>query len=205
VSRQRSFPGRLIQLHTEQQRQIVHDFRDRAEKWLAARGMDQFQPDSPTQAGQAHEIIDRVFDRGDFVGLEVDGQLVAVGAVTSPDPDFWTPAERAQPQAYVGRFMVADHAHGYGEQLLARIADEALEHGIPIMRLDCWRTSIGLHDYYRRLGFRHLGTRPVVGRGWGTLFELDLHDPNTALAGLMRTHASTRSVAQPRTEHYIVH
>ena len=57
---------------------------------------------TPTHAGQALEIIDRVFDRGDFVGLEVDGQLVAVGAVTSPDPDFWTPAERAQPQAYVG-------------------------------------------------------------------------------------------------------
>ena len=111
--------------------------------------MDQFQPDSPTQAGQAHEIIDRVFDRRDFVGLEIDGQLVAVGAVTNPDPDFWT-AERAQPQAYVGRFMVADHTHRYCERLLATIADEALEHGIQIMRLDCWRTSTGLHDYYRR-------------------------------------------------------
>jgi GNAT superfamily N-acetyltransferase len=55
--------------------------------------------------------------------------------------------------------MVADHKHRHGEQLLARIADEALEHGIPIMRLDCWRTSTGLHAYYRRLGFRHLVAR----------------------------------------------
>jgi len=191
----------VIQLHTEQQRQVVHDFRDRAEK-MARGSRDGPVPARLTnRSRRAHQIIDRVFDQGDFVGLEVDDELVAVGAVTSPEPDFWTPAERAQPQAYVGRFRVADHAHGYGEQLLARIADEAIEHGLPIVRLDCWRTSTGLHNYYRRLGFRHLGTRPVVGRGSGTLCEIDLPDPNTTLAALMQAHALARSDALPQAEH----
>jgi hypothetical protein len=116
--------ARMIQLHTT----VIHDLRERAEKWLRDRGADQFQPDGPTRAGRAHEIIDEVFDRGEFVGLEVDGQLVAVGAIKAPDPDFWTPEERAEPQVYVARFMVAEHGRGYGEQLLARIAAQEAAH-----------------------------------------------------------------------------
>jgi hypothetical protein len=170
--------GRLILLHTEEHRQLIHDFRSHAEAWLHSRGVDQFQPDSPTQASLAHHIINRLFDRGHFVGLKLNGRIVAVGALTDPDPDFWTPEEIAQPQVYVGRFLVAEHGKGYGEQLLARVAADAAQQGIPVMRLDCWRTSTGLHDYYRRLGFRHLRTVPVLGRGSGTLFELDLARPN---------------------------
>lgn len=133
--------SRLILLHTEQHRQVVHDFRSRAEAWLHSRGVDQFQPDSPTQASQAHDIINRLFDRGDFVGLKVDGRLVAVGALTDPDPDFWSPEEIAEPQVYVGRFLVAEHGHGHGEQLLARIAADAAQQDVPVMGLDCWRTA----------------------------------------------------------------
>lgn len=178
--------GRLILLHTDERRQVIHDFRSHAEAWLHSRGVDQFQPDSPTQASQAHDIINRLFDRGHFVGLRLNGRLVAVGALTDADPDFWTPEEIAQRQVYVGRFLVAEHGKGYGEQLLARVAADAAQHGIPIMRLDCWRTSTGLHEYYRRLGFRHLRTVPVIGRGSGTLFELDLTSPSPLMDVLKR-------------------
>ena len=165
----------MIRLHTEEHRRVIHDLRAQAEKWLRDRGLDQFQPDGPSQAWRAHEIIDEVFDRGEFVGLELeDGRLVAVGATKEPDPDFWTPEERAEPQVYVARFLVAEHGHGYGEQLLARIAAQEAAQGTPVMRLDCWRTSTALQAYYRRLGFRHLRTVVVEGRGSGALFELDL-------------------------------
>lgn len=171
--------ARMIRLRTDEHRQLIHELRTQAEKWLRDRGLDQFQPDGPSQAWRAHEIINEVFDRGEFVGLELeDGRLVAVGATKEADPDFWTAEERAEPQVYVARFLVAEHGHGYGEQLLARIADQAAARGTPVMRLDCWRTSTGLQDYYRRLGFRHLRTVVVEDRGSGALFELDLRKPS---------------------------
>lgn len=174
----------MIRLHTEEQRRTIHELRTAAEEWLHGRGADQFQPDSPTQAGQAHKIIDEVFDRGEFVGLQVAGRLVAVGAIKDPDPDFWTPEERAESQVYVARFLVTEHGKGYGEQLLAEIAAQAIDQGVPVMRLDCWRTATGLQDYYRRLGFRPLRTMAVPGRGSGALFELDLREPSP----LMRSY-----------------
>lgn len=155
--------------------------RAAAEAWLAARGQDQFQPDGPSQAWRAHEIIDEVFDRGEFVGLEVDGRLVAVGAIKKADPDFWTSEERAEPQVYVARFMVAEHGHGYGRDLLAGIAERARADGIPRVRLDCWRTSTDLQGYYRALGFRLLRVVVVEGRGSGALCELDLTRPSALL------------------------
>lgn len=168
----------LVRLTSDEQRRTVHRFREQAEVWLRERGADQFQPESDTQASQAHAIIDRVFDAGEFVGLEINSSLVAVGAVTDPDPDFWTEDERADPQVYVGRLLVASHGSRYGTQLLAKIAQVAVDQGAPVMRLDCWRSSKGLHDYYRRLGFRHLRTVPVTGRGSGALFELDITKDN---------------------------
>lgn len=172
----------LLPLHTEQERATIHQMRRDAERWLAEHGQDQFQPDGPSQAHLAHQLIDEAFDRGEFWGTYAGGQLVAVGAVKDPDPDFWSTAERLQYQVYVARFLVAEHGKGYGEQLLALIAEfRGRRRGFPRMRLDCWRTNHKLQLYYLRLGFRHLRTVVVEGRGSGALFELDLTKPSPLL------------------------
>lgn len=159
----------LIPLHSTEHRDLVHTLRSNAERWLEGKGLDQYQR-GPRSAA-AHEDIDRLFDRGEFVGLELDGRIAAVVAITDPDPDFWTPEEMTEPQGYISRFLVAEHGTGAGAKLLDTVATREADRGARWLRLDCWRSNTGLHDYYLRHGFEHVRTMEVPGRNSGALFQ----------------------------------
>lgn len=175
--------ARLAPLRNELERATIHRLRTEAEMWLRQIGQDQFQPDGPSAAWRAHEIIDECFDRDEFWGLYMDSRLVAVGAVKEADPDFWTAEERAQPQFYLARWLVADpgEPNGYGTLLMRLLAERARARGVPRLRADCWRTNTRLQRHYVSLGWRHIRTEVVEGRGSGWLMELDLTRPSRLL------------------------
>lgn len=166
----------IVELRSEEHRQLVHRLRDDTERWLAARGLDQYQG---PRSHLAHPDIDRLLDQGAFLGWLVDGEVKAVVALTEHDPDFWTPEEMAEPGVtYITRFMVAEHGHGYGAALLDALAEREAARGQRKIRLDCWRTNTQLHTYYLDQGFRHVRTEIVPGRMSGALFERTLTDTN---------------------------
>ena len=167
----------LIELRSESHRKLVHRLREEAERWLAAKGLDQYRG---PRSHLAHDDIDRLFDEGAFVGWLVDGEVKAVLAFTTHDPDFWTPEEMAEPGVtYITRFMVAEHGRGYGAALLEAVAEREAARGQKLIRLDCWRTNTGLHKYYLSRGFRHVRTEIVEGRMSGALFERELTGTKT--------------------------
>lgn len=170
----------LIELRSEDHRRLVHRLREDAERWLAAKGLDQYHG---PRSHLAHADIDRLFDERAFLGWLVDGEVKAVVALTEHDPDFWTPDEMAElGVTYITRFMVAEHGHGYGVALLEAPAEREAARGQKKIRLDCWRTNIGLHKYYLSRGFRHVRTEIVPGRMSGALFERPLAtDTNPAV------------------------
>lgn len=158
----------LIRLSAEH-RPLLHDLRSQAEAWLAGKDLEQY---NGVLAPKARAHIDSLLDQGEFFGLVRDGQVRAVGALTGPDMDFWTPEEAATPAAYLARFMVADHGKQYGEVLLEALVQHLrTTTEIRLLRLDCWRTNTGLQRYYLRNGFRHIRTVEVPGRMSGALFE----------------------------------
>lgn len=115
----------LIRLASAEHRGAVHRLRDDAERWLASHGIDQFR--RGPRARRAHADLDQVFDAGEFYGWQIDGKVVAVGALVGPDTDFWTADEQADPSAsYLARFMAAQHGCGFGAMLLE--ARTAIEH-----------------------------------------------------------------------------
>lgn len=172
----------LIELTTAAHRQLVHQLRTEAETWLAGKGLDQYQPATPGAASyRAHQDITAAFDRGDFLGLQLAGDLVAVGTLTTTaDPAFWSPAELADPHGYVGRLMVIEHGRGYGAAMLAAIVTRETRRGARWLRLDCWRSNDQLHAYYRRQGFTQLDTRTAPGRMSGARFQRDLRQAVTS-------------------------
>ncbi|GAA1566710.1 hypothetical protein GCM10009789_20270 [Kribbella sancticallisti] len=172
----RWFPP-LTFLETEQQRRLVHQLRDQAEQWVASKGLDQYEHGPHSKSEYAHADIDRLFDAGQFVGRCVDNRIVAVVAITEPDPDFWTPAEMAEPQGYLTRFLVAEHGKFHGQALLSAVETAEIRRGSKWLRLDVWRTNTKLHDYYLRQGFERVRTAVVPGRMSGELFQMDLHRP----------------------------
>lgn len=174
----RWFPP-LVFLASEAERELVHQLRDDAAAWLAGRGIDQYTTGPHSRSDRAHDDIDRLFDAGQFVGVSDDGRITAVIAITEPDPDFWSPEEMAEPQAYLTRFHVAEHGKFHGFKLLAALKAAEVRHGSKWLRLDCWRTNTRLHEYYRRQGFKRVRTEVVPGRASGELFQYDLSHPGT--------------------------
>jgi ribosomal protein S18 acetylase RimI-like enzyme len=159
--------GEIIQLN-DTHRALIHQLRNDAERWLGAKGLDQYRG---VNAPYAHRALDRLLDAGQFVGWEVDHQIRAVAAITAADLDFWTVGEALEPVTYLARFMVGQHGKGWGEILLEAIASRETARGSEALRLDCWRSNTGLHRYYEQHGFRHVRTVVVPGRQSGALFE----------------------------------
>lgn len=152
-------------------RELVHQIRRDAERWLTTKGTDQYQRGIDHQA--VTRRIDRQLDTGEFHGWRVDGEIVAIIALGEPDPDLWSPAEVAEPQTYIHRLLVADshHGKGYGAAVLGAVAELARDRDDQWIRLNCWTTNTRLHEYYVSQGFDHVRTVNIPGRMSGALFQ----------------------------------
>lgn len=160
--------GQLIQIGPEHRAQ-VQEMRRHVEEWLAESGEEQFHG---VNAPKAPAHLDTLIDTGCMYGWVVGGDLVAVGSLTEADRDFWADDEADDPRAaWLARVMTSGHGSGHGAALIEALAQRAREEGKTVMRLDCWRDNTGLHDYYRRYGWRHVRTETVEGRQSGALFE----------------------------------
>jgi ribosomal protein S18 acetylase RimI-like enzyme len=145
---------------------IVHSVQG----WLHRQGHDQW-PDGSPSLGPVR--IGAQIERGEFWIASEDRDPVAVIALSRDgDPDFWTPAELAEPAIYVSKAAVLRRAagRGIGGTLLRWACDRAFADGIPDVRLDVWKTNLGLQRYYRRQGWQHLRTVEAPGRNSGALF-----------------------------------
>jgi GNAT superfamily N-acetyltransferase len=167
----------LVQLDGSH-RELIYRIREHAEQYVAVKDTDQYQAGIDPLV--VRKNLDRQIDSGQFYGWRTDdGRIVAVAALTEPDPDYWTAEEKAEPQTYIGRLYVAEDAHGkgYGSAMLHGIDEHARARGDRWMRLNCWTTNTRLHAYYQAHGFEHVRTTYVPGRMSGALFQ---RAPNAA-------------------------
>lgn len=150
---------------------VVLDLFRAAARWLAERGLDQWQRGPRTErirrdieAGTVFVVIDDE-DTGEIVGtLTVD---------TRADPDFWTDADDPSSALYLHRMIVDPRHHGrrIGEAMTAWAEQFAGALGYRWLRLDAWRTNQGLVDYYRSRGWQHIRTVNPPWRESGALFQ----------------------------------
>ena len=151
----------------------VEDLRAEATAWLAGKGLDQWQPGAPrvpTRAG----TLDAIKRGACYLAYDHAGELVGTITVDDQaDPEFWTPAERAEPALYVHRMIVARRAAGadIGRCLLQWAEHRAASNGGRWLRLDAWKTNTALQRYYSRQGFEHVRTVELGHRGSGALFQ----------------------------------
>jgi ribosomal protein S18 acetylase RimI-like enzyme len=154
-----------------------------AADWLHARGYDQWPEGSPNLGP---DRLGAQIGRGEFWLLSEGGQPVACVAISqNGDADFWTPAELAEPAAYLSKLAVdrARAGRGLGEAVLRWACDHAAAMGMRWVRLDVWRTNIDLQAYYRDRGWEHLRTEEVPGRRSGAIFQRPaIPDPEAAAA-----------------------
>lgn len=158
-----------LRLATDRDFSAVMRLRIHAEQWLAAAGIEQW-----TDRVVGEQIIRRHLARGvTFVVESSDSEVIASFALDDGDPAFWTPEELGEPAAYLYKFMIDSRYRGtgLGDVLLDWACRRAAADGAAVLRLDCWKTNLGLQKYYLRHGFTYLGVRDVRGNPSGALFE----------------------------------
>ncbi|UGT39647.1 GNAT family N-acetyltransferase [Nocardia yamanashiensis] len=144
-------PARLADLGT------ITRLRLQRTHWLAAHGSDQW-----TRAGRGLPIelfaraVTRSVRNGETWIAEVNGEPAGTITVNDrADQGLWSPGELAD--AVIVHFMIVDlrfAGNRIGQALLSHAGALAREKHRAWVRLDAWTTNTGLHDYYRRAGFR---------------------------------------------------
>lgn len=144
-----------------------------ASEWLAKQGSSQWQYPVRTDG------IRRDVAAGTVWLAERDHREL-IGTITidsTSSPGLWRPEELAN-AVIVHRFVVSRRYAGYGvgSRLLQHAEEIGRSRGRHWIRLDVWTSNTGLHDYYRRAGFRFVRVAdtsrlPFPVRESGALFE----------------------------------
>jgi len=148
--------------------ELIHGAAD----WLHSRGYEQWPHSSPTLGPAA---IGGQIERGEtWLASDETGPVATIALSREGDPDFWTPAELAEPAVYVAKSAVARRqaGEGVGALVLRWAVDKAWADGCTWVRLDAWRSNLDLQAYYRRQGWEHVRTVDIPGRKSGALFRM---------------------------------
>ena len=90
-------------------------FRDEAARWLAARGIDQWQEPYPTEDLMEEGMLRSIRAGETFIVWDDDASPAATITVDRwANPDLWTPEEAAEPALYAHKLTVARAYAGQG-------------------------------------------------------------------------------------------
>lgn len=146
----------------------VVELWEEAAAWLNERNIDQWQYAPRTARIEENLRAGEVF----FVE-DPSGVVATITLDSHADDDFWTAPEADEPAMYAHRMVVRRNASGsnLGSSMIDWASQRAQSNGAKWLRLDAWRSNDRLGDYYRGLGFTHLRTVPIEGRGSGALYQ----------------------------------
>lgn len=147
----------------------VADLWQHAARWLASRGIDQWQ--YPPR----REAITASIDAGNECWLVEQGPDL-VGTITldrRADPQFWRATDDPETALYAHRMVVRREFAGasIGAALLDWASTRAATEGKKWLRLDAWRTNRDLHRYYESQGFELVRVVENPRRRSGALFQ----------------------------------
>jgi GNAT superfamily N-acetyltransferase len=157
-----------IRLATAQDVEAMTELRREAERWLAARRIEQWT--SKWQEVGAEKIVRATRQHRAWV-VDIDGQVAATVTLGGPDEDLWHVGDG--PGLYLYKLIVTRAAAGLGigAAMLDWATDRAAAWRYPCLRLDIWPTNPALGEYYLAHGFRYVRTENVLGRDTGALYE----------------------------------
>lgn len=170
--------------------ELIHE----AVAWLRSIGSDQWSTAS-TWTGPTGKVARAITGGHAWVLLDDSTVIATVTVEPHGDPDFWTPAELAEPALYVSKLVVARSHAGQrlGEALLEWAREMAYHQGRDWVRLDAWRSNQQLRGYYLARGWTWLRDVDDVGRESGALFQRPAGPAAADLRQLLTVHPACRS------------
>lgn len=128
---------------------------DEAVAWMVDRGNTEQWGSEPwsTQPKRVNHIANKV-ERGDLWIAELDGSPVGALITASEPAEYVEPVD--EPELYVSLLLTSRRFAGrdIGGRLLSYARSLAVEQGVSLVRVDCYRGGDGsLVRYYERNGF----------------------------------------------------
>lgn len=160
---------------------VLELFRE-ATRWLASKGVDQWQWEP-----RVDQVQGDIQQGNVFVGVDASDRIIATVTVdTFADPDFWGPKDDPASALYIHRMIVARDRAGrrLGDELTRWVEQFAGALGYDRVRLDCYRSNTGLQHYYKTHGWTHVRTVEAPWRPSGALFQRPTARANTARDGV---------------------
>lgn len=135
----------------------ILSLRAAAERWLAARGIEQWHPGEVSLADVRRQV-----DAGEWQ-VACDGRVILAALRLLWSDPMWHGTER--PAVYVHGLVIdrAQAGRGLGARLLDWAATQGRSAGAEVLRLDCVESNPGLRRYYAGLGFRQVGRHDFDG------------------------------------------
>jgi GNAT superfamily N-acetyltransferase len=139
---------------------------DEAVAWMVARGnTEQWGTEPWSSQPKKVESIRRKVTEADLRIAELDGTPVGALIISNKPQDYVEPVD--EPELYVNLLLTSRQYAGreIGSQLLAYARSLAVEQGVALIRVDCYRGGDGsLVRYYERNGF--VPTHPFTVSEW---------------------------------------
>jgi GNAT superfamily N-acetyltransferase len=135
-------------------------FRDEAARWLASKGIDQWQEPWPTEDLMVEGMLANIEAGETFIVWDDDKPAATITINRFAKPELWTPEEAAEPALYAHKVTV-DRAYGgqgLGAELLDWAGTKAADEGADWLRVDVWTTNERLQHYYLHQGFTYVRT-----------------------------------------------
>jgi antitoxin (DNA-binding transcriptional repressor) of toxin-antitoxin stability system len=170
---------------------VTHILQNTA-RWLHERGIDQWPPGLPSLGPD--QIAARIAQGETYLVTSEHGDPIAtITAAASGDPDYWNPAELAEPAVYISKAAVirSRAGEGLGALVLRWIIDQAAVCGTRWARLDTSKTNPALQAYYQAQGWTYLRTADTLHRRGGVLFQRAAAPDLEARAALIWQEAPT--------------
>lgn len=105
--------------------------------------------------------------------LKNEDEILGVIAFQNRDSDYWKDDKNA---LYPGKLVVNTKYRGLGKLLINFMFEYAKENYYDYIRVDCYKSSKFLNDYYSNLGFKKVGTGVILGDDKILDYEYNLYE-----------------------------
>jgi Acetyltransferase (GNAT) family len=161
---------------TEENRETILGLIEDARDYLRTKGTNQWAKPWPTEKLRDAKVIKGLQGKKTWIVWDEVTPAATITIATHANPSVWTkdPRELVEPAVYLHRLVTARKYAGGG--LGADLIDwagklAASQYGAEWIRIDVWRLNTGLHDYYKKQGFRSCGFCDDPEYPSGALFQ----------------------------------
>jgi len=145
---------------------ILVEMRDRIARWMASRGIEQWDPGEVGVEQLTAQIV-----AGELFVVRSDDRLLAAVRVVWDDRLVW--GDDPEAAGYIHGLMVDERGTGLGSRVLDWAERRIFGQGCTVVRLDCVASNHRLRQYYRERGYIEAGRRDFPDRAWRPVMKFE--------------------------------